>query len=321
MKSKIKKTFNDLLFNIHNKTLFRVIFYALFYKNMKDKKKRHEKKTKLFFNYKFNYLEPHSFNEYLIWIKLYYRNDLWKLCADKLKCKEFLIENGFEKYVPKTLGVYNSSKDIKLDDLPQKFVLKTNHDSGSVFICDKSKTDFSSVFKRLDSSIKNNYSASSLEWFYDDIKPLIFAEELLTPSIETPNDLIDYKFFVFSGRFRFGFAAVNRSVAPRFNLFENDFKMVNCEYIHLKSPKKKQPVKPSSFDELKDLAEKIGKHFDFVRVDLYNTNEGPKIGELTFTSMSGFGQFTKKEYDFKYGEYFKDTIFYKLANPEQNTHN
>ena len=64
------------------------------------------------------------------------------------------------------------------------------------------------------------------------------------------------------------------------------------------------------------IAETIGSHFDFVRVDLYNTTEGIKIGELTFCSQSGYGLFTKKEFDFKYGKYFEDTIFKKLAYKE-----
>ena len=53
---------------------------------------------------------------------------------------------------------------------------------------------------------------------------------------------------------------------------------------------------------------------DFVRVDLYDTNKGPMIGELTFISMSGFGPFTKKEYDFKYGKYFDETKIFKNRN-------
>lgn len=316
MKSTIKRLISAIRFNIHNKTLFRVGFYYLFLRKMKNKVKRHKIKTKCFFNYKFNYENPRSFNEYLIWIKLNYNNDLWKKCADKLKCKEFLIENGFEKYVPKTLGIYKQSSEINLEKLPQKFVLKTNHDSGSVFICNKDKTDFNSVFSKLDKSLKNNYSSSSLEWFYEDITPTIFAEEMLEPSIESYNDLVDYKLFVFSGKYKFGFVASNRNIDVKFDLFENGFEIVKCEYIHLRSPKKKRILKPSNFEELKELAEKVGQHFDFVRVDMFNTKKGPMIGELTFTSMSGFGQFTKKKYDFKYGEYFKDTPFYKMAHSD-----
>ena len=133
------------------------------------------------------------------------------------------------------------------------------------------------------------------------------------------SDLADYKFFTFNGRFRFGFVGSNRSKDIRFTLFEEGFKTVPCEYIYL-SPKKEDAVsKPQNFDEMVALVERIGSMFDFVRVDLYNTNQGIRIGELTFVSQSGFGSFTKKEYDFKYGAYFNDTIFYQLAHTKEQS--
>ena len=306
----MEKKLSKIRFSIHNRTFFKHFIFGMFYRKSKNVSKREKAKQKLYFNYRCNCDKPTTFNEYLLWIKYYYKNDLWKRCADKLACKEFLIENGFEKYVPKTLGIYHSSKEIDLSKLPDRFILKTNHDSGSVFLCEKGKTDFEKIFSRLDDSMKNNYVSNYMEWFYEDIKPLIFAEELLIPS--SGNELLDYKFFTFSGKYRFGFIASNRRTDVKFSLFEEECAFPKCEYSHL-SPKN-QIEKPSNFRQMVDVAESVGKLFDFVRVDLYNTSKGIMIGELTFCSMSGFGAFTKKRYDYKYGEYFKDTIFYNLSH-------
>lgn len=308
----MEKLTSKIKFAIHNKTFFKHMAFEFFYNHSNNKEKRTIHKERLYFNYKVNIENPSSFNEYLLWIKKYYRNELFKTCADKLACKEFLISKGFEKHLPKTLGVYSSSKEIDLDKLPTKFVLKTNHDSGSVFICEKGTSDFKTIFEKLDKSLKKDYSAFANEWFYKDIKPTIFAEESLEP-LEA-NELVDFKFMVFNGKVKFGYVGQNRRKDLRFALFEPGFEYVDCEYAHLKPKKKDLVKKPANYEEMERLAEQVGSLFDFVRVDLYNTKEGIKIGELTFSPMSGFGAFTKKEYDFKYGEYFKDTIFYDLTH-------
>lgn len=308
----MEKLTSKIKFAIHNKTFFKHTVFELFYNHSRNKEKRRIHKEKLYFNYKINVDNPTSFNEYLLWIKKYYRNDLFKKCADKLTCKDFLSNKGFDKYIPKTLGIYSFSTEIDLDKLPDRFILKTNHDSGSVFACQKGVTDFKSIFNKLNKSIQNNYSIFAGEWFYEDIKPIIFVEEYLEPLEE--NELVDYKFMVFNGKVKFGYVGQNRRNDLRFALFEPGFKYADCEYAHLKPKKKDLVKKPANYEEMVKLAEQVGSLFDFVRVDLYNTKDGIKIGELTFSPMSGFGAFTKKEYDFKYGEYFKDTIFYDLAH-------
>lgn len=308
----MEKFASKIKFAAHNKTFFKHLIFELFFNHSHNYEKRAKYKRKLYFNYKIDIDNPRTFNEYLQWIKKNYRNDLWKICADKLKCKDFLKEKGFEQYLPKTLGVYNSSKEINLDDLPERFYLKTNNDSGSSYYCEKGKTDFKKVFTKLDKSLGSGYSKKFFEWFYEDIDAKIFAEEVLEPKEE--NELVDYKFFTFSGKARFGYVGQNRDKDIRFALFEPGFKYVDCEYAHLKPKKIDLVKKPANYEEMEKLSEQVGALFDFVRVDLYNTKNGIKIGELTFTPMSGFGAFTKKEYDFKYGEYFKETIFGKLAH-------
>ncbi len=260
-------------------------------------------------NYKFDCEHPVTYNEKICWLKVYYRNDLWKKCADKLGSKEFLKEQGLEQYIVKTLGIYKDSSEINLNELPDKFVLKANHDSGSVFICEKGKTNFDEVFAKLDKAIKNTYADNWLEWVYEDIKPVIFAEELLEP-IEGVNELADYKLNFFNGKFGCGYVAQNRSVDVRFWVFEGNFKIQKVKYIH---PNPKQPAPyPPHYDEMISIGSKLSKILDFVRVDYYETSQGLRIGELTFLPGSGNGVFSKKKYDYKYGKCFDNCELSKL---------
>lgn len=308
----MKTKTSSILFTLKNRTFIKGLFYKLFSKKNRllDNPDIQNREAKHLFNYKYDCINPRTFNEHLGWIKYNYTNELWEKCADKLGAKDFLSGIGLQKYLPKTLAVYNNVSEIDLKKLPDQFVLKTNHDSGTVFICNKSTTNFDSTFRKLSESINRNYSNNG-EWVYSKIKPLIFAEELLIP-LNRGNELIDYKFFIYNGKFEWGFTGQNREKDCRFCVFEKDFDIQNVEYIYLRPNKRNMPAKPIHFNEMVEIAETIGKMFWFVRVDFYETVNGPTIGELTFFSQSGLGPFTKKEFDFKYGELFKKTPFFNL---------
>lgn len=305
----MRKKTSAFVFSIRNHTVLKAIYSKIFCKKIGFLKTPEQQNAaaKYVFNYKYDCVHPKTFNEFLGWLKFNYSNDLWKRCADKLGMKEFLREIGFGDYLPKVLGIYQKTNEIDLSALPDKFVLKTNHDSGSVFICDKEKTNFSSIFLELDSSLKRNYSSNG-EWVYKDIEPKIFAEEYIPP-FDGDDSLIDYKLFIYDGKFKWGFSGQNRETDCRFCVFEDDFSIQDVDYIYLRPRKDKMPRKPMHFDEMVRIAEGVGRYFAFVRVDFYETKEGPRIGELTFFSQSGLGPFTSRKYDLRYGDYFSAISF------------
>ena len=59
-------------------------------------------------------------------------------------------------------------------------------------------------------------------------------------------------------------------------------------------------------EELIELAEKLSQPFDFVRVDLYNLPDDILFSELTFHSGGGLVPFEPKEFDYRFGEFFKE---------------
>ena len=304
----MQKKSSKLKFALKNHTVLSNFRRHFFFKYSGDDVKDQNKLAKLILNYKFDCEHPRSFNEYLVWIKINYRDELWMRCADKLGSKEFLIEKGFERYVPKTFQIANSVNEIDFSSLPERFVIKTNNDSGSVFLLNKNN-DNKEKLDKLQSSLHKDYSKNSLEWVYSKIEPKVFVEEVLEPA--EGKDLIDYKFFVFNGKAQFGFSAHQRTFDTRFYPFDREYNELPFEYIYLK-PKNK-PKKPDNWNELLELAEKVGSFFQFARVDLYNTTKGPKIGEITFFSQSGMGPFVPKKMDFEMGKYFEDTIFNQLS--------
>jgi len=296
------------IFVLQSHTVFKYLRRRFFPPKLGDELSDEEKENTVcrsIFKYRFDCRYPVTFNERLVWLKLHYRNPLWAQCSDKLGGKEFLHQSGFGQYVPRTLGTYASSSEIDLSKLPEKFVLKTNNDSGSVFLCDRSRTNFDDVFRKLDHALTRDYASEKREWVYDSVRPVIFAEEILQP--ERGDDLADFKFFCFSGHVRFLFVGRHRNSDVRFSLHRRDFALIDCMYIYRLPPRNERREKPSCYDELVSLAEQVSKPFDFVRVDMFATKDGPRIGELTFFSQSGQGLFSKDKYDYEFGHFFDET--------------
>lgn len=93
--------------------------------------KKFMKKIKYSPNFDF----PESFNEKINHRILYDRNPLFTQLADKLLVRDFIKQKIGEDYLVPLLKCYNKTQQINLDELPEQFVLKCNHDSGSSIIC------------------------------------------------------------------------------------------------------------------------------------------------------------------------------------------
>lgn len=102
---------------------------------------------------------PQTFGEKLQWLKLHDRNPLYTMMVDKVKAKEYVAEKIGAQYVIPTLDVWKSADDVDFNALPDRFVIKCNHNSGKgMYICrDKAKMDVSKVREGLRQGLKENY--------------------------------------------------------------------------------------------------------------------------------------------------------------------
>lgn len=96
---------------------------------------------------KLNIQNPTTFNEKLQWLKLYDRNLSYTTLVDKIAVKDYVSSTIGEKYIIPTIGVWNSPDEIDFNKLPDKFVLKCNHNSG-LGICVYVKTRQIWILKR-----------------------------------------------------------------------------------------------------------------------------------------------------------------------------
>ena len=156
-----------------------------------------------------NLEHPRSYNEKLQWLKLYDRKNLYSKMVDKYEAKLYASSIIGDEYIIPTLGVWNSPSEIDFDNLPDKFVLKTTHDSGGIQIIDKKKGyDKEKIAEFFKKRMGRNLYKITREWPYKNVKPRIIAEEYMED--KKTKELRDYKFFCFNGVVKALFIATDR---------------------------------------------------------------------------------------------------------------
>ena len=250
--------------------------------------------------YELNLENPKTYNAKLQWLKLYDRNPMYTKMVDKYEFKKFITQTLGEEYVIPTLGVWDSMEEIEWDKLPEQFVLKCTHDSGSVIVCkDKNEFDVNNACKILRKHLKRNYFWVAREWPYRDVKPRIMAEEYM----EEEGELKDYKFFTFNGKVELLYVAsdrMNTTVDTKFDYFDRTYKPLGIRQEHPNA--EVFPWKPLKFDLMIDIVEKLSKNINHVRVDLYEAAGKIYVGEMTFYHLAGLIKFEPVEWDYKLGE-------------------
>lgn len=250
---------------------------------------------------------PKTFDEKLWWLKLYYRNPLMPVCADKYRIREYLKECGEEQLANELYGVYERAEDIDYDSLPEEFFLKTNHGCGSNFHCHKKDTfPKEKVARELNKALSGNYYYQSREWSYKDIPPRIVAEKVHKPS---DGQLIDYRMMCFNGVCRLFGVLINAcdetgehsDGESRQNLYDRDLNLLDLSIT--RDTFRPETKLPDNIREMIALAEKLAKPFPFVRVDLYSYDNQIKIGEMTFYHWGGSNVINPPEWEMILGDY------------------
>ena len=277
------------------------LLYSPYGRKMDD-----EKYLKTLFKFRMGYAldlkNPKTFNEKIQWLKLYNRNPEYTRIVDKYEFKSYIAEKLGAEYVIPTIGKWDKFEDIDFDVLPDKFVLKCNHDSGGLVICkDKSKLDIDAARKKINACLKQNYYYTAREWPYKDVKPCIIAEEYL----DLPDGLTEYKLFSFNGRAEI--VLVCKGVAHTSNrtntFFDRDFNRLPIQNVL--PNQKEDEQKPPEYEQLLSIADKLSEGIPQVRVDFYIFKGQVYVGEMTFFHNTGMCKFTPRGWDEKLGELIK----------------
>jgi len=238
--------------------------------------------------------------------------------ADKVAVRDYVRDLIGQKYLNQAYAVVEDPDDLDFAALPQSFIVKSNHGSGSnLVVRDKSQVDVPAMRRRLHTLLRMPYGRRLGEHWYAAIPPKLIAERLLVDRERIiPSD---YRFHTFHGRVQwiqvtfekvFSDDRWGETETPGQTYVDNrHVAHVNLGPDWQPAPfylrttvLPQRPVKPPSrADEMIEVAEKLAGDWGYVRVDLYCPDDTEIVfGELTFAHNSGLFEFVPQAYS----EYF-----------------
>ena len=239
---------------------------------------------------KLNLSHPVAFSEKLQWLKLYDRKPEYSIMADKVLVKDYIREKIGAQYVVPTIGVYNSVNQVPFDCLPDQYVIKCSHDSGSTFICsNKESFNIEKVKEELSKRMKSNYYWVEREWPYKKIIPRIIVEEYLCD--DNGHYPPDYKFFCFDGEMHYYKVDYDRFSNHRANYYNRNHVFQPFGELYMLPDEAIKATIPDDFNLMIEIAEILSVGIPFVRIDFYNIHGRIYVGEMTFFPSGGVEPF------------------------------
>lgn len=252
---------------------------------------------------KLNLKNPQTFNDKLQWLKLHDRKPEYTMMVDKYEVKKYVADKIGAEYVIPTLGIYNHFDEIDFDSLPNQFVLKCTHDSGSVVVCkDKSTFDKTAARRKLEDGLKHNYYWNFREWPYKNVKPRIIAEKYL--SEDDNSDLDDYKIMCFENEPKIIQVHKNRFVNHTVDYYDLNWTKLDISQDVM--PKSNFVVeKPSTFEDMVKFSKLLSNGIPQIRIDWYNVRYKLYFGEMTFFDGAGLDEYIPDKWNKIFGEMIK----------------
>ena len=270
-----------------------------------------KKQYKYITHHKLNLKNPTRYTEKLQYLRLfvYPKDEEVIRAASRDGAREYLREQGFEDILIKSYGVFDHFEDIDFGELPNRFVLKCTHACAfNMIIRDKSKFDIEAARKKFHKWLKTNYGNMTCEKHYSPIKPRIIVEEYIGELEHLP---VEYKIHVFNGVAKSMYVVTGRGEDIRYNNYYIDWTPFDGSQFNGWKKTDYELKKPENWDRMVKIAERLGKNFPFVRVDLYNIDGKIYFSELTFTPAKGTLILDDDKCDFEMGEWLDISKYLK----------
>src|SRR5699024_9811476 len=151
---------------------------------------------------KLNLENPKTYTEKMQYAKLYKNNPIKTKLSDKYLVRDWVKDTIGEEYLIPLLGVGRSYKESDFSGLPNSFVLKTNHGSGTfALVKDKKNSNDRKLKRKFKKWTNTDYTfCDGIQLHYSGIDRRIIAEEYI---VDSDGQLNDYKFLCFNGEVYF----------------------------------------------------------------------------------------------------------------------
>ena len=235
---------------------------------------------------------PRTLADKVSYISLHTLPDAAVRCTDKWEARGYVAEKGLDHILIPVYGPPVSNVDqLAFNAFPNRFVLKATHGCRMNYIClDKSGLNLEQCRREVRRWLNTSYGTYSVEPHYRNIPHRVYCEAY----IGEPEALVDYKIHCLNGEPSFILACKARKAdagegsSVAMYLYDLEWNPIDgLQNYRGHGPGDGSVSKPSKLAEMLDIARRLSKDFDFVRVDLYETGGQIWFGELTFTPANG----------------------------------
>lgn len=228
--------------------------------------------------------------------------------VDKFEARNLSREQSKSVALPKLFQVTSDVSELNPNLWPEEFVIKPSHGSGALVLVSKSRRpglkydiqldsfkwnygywgmlrqdmDLSALKKLGEMWLKSNYEywrPKTPEWAYGRVVPKLLVEELIVNSDGTP--ATEVRFHCFKGRVHI--ARITETITlNKFNwTLDRSGIVLRASVVRRTEGEPHLAPIPTNWDEAVKEAEKLSTGFDYVRVDLYATNNKIFFSEYT----------------------------------------
>jgi hypothetical protein len=239
--------------------------------------------------------------------------------SDKVAAREYVARVVGSGYLPELELVTSAPADLRAEDLSREVAVKVSHASGGVVLVSESAprgvllpeppvgwarfhvhpddVDWDVVRALCEDWLARPYK-SDTQWANRTISPRILAEERV---LEDGRIARDFKLFTFHGRARMVTVDVNRFSRHVRTIYTPEWDRLPFE---LKFPAGLDVERPSQLDEMVEVAERLSRGIDFLRVDQYAPDGRIVVGELTSFHGAGKEEFRPGSWDAWLGSFW-----------------
>lgn len=240
--------------------------------------------------------------------------------VNKLSAKDFINKKVGKDYVIKTIKIHS----IDDKNFPNgSWAFKSNNDFAGALLY--SNDTLSDAKKTIIKDPIHNPSKEQIKYYldifikrktldpfritreacYKNIRKEFFFEELIPNYKFDRSPVNEYKFHVVNGKVNFIYITVDRLGLNKRIIVDRNGKLLNVSWCKKNDMHKFSLTSftvSNNFLKMYDIAEKIASEFIYARIDIYDSDPAPKVGEITFYHGSGLERFSPNAFDYKIGK-------------------
>jgi len=249
-------------------------------------------------------LRPRRFTEKMQWRKLFELRPAYAMLSDKLAVRGFVASRVGEAHLIPLLWSGPDPAAMPLDRLAPPYVLKTSHAAGQVWVVHtEADIDAANMRETAARWLTHCHGTAMCEPAYVPVPRQLMIERMLQGSGgEAP---VEYKLFTFGGRVRviLCLAVAEDRIARQAAFYTPGWQRLPWRMTRVAVQEADRPA-PARLGEMIRVAECLGLGTPHLRVDLYDCDDGIRVGELTLYTWSGHEPYRPENVDFELGAFW-----------------